>query len=25
MLAAWSPVGISVFMGLAMLMHLEDG
>ena len=25
MLAAWSPVGISVFLGLAMLMHLEDG
>ncbi|MDP7045144.1 MAG: LPS export ABC transporter permease LptG [Alphaproteobacteria bacterium] len=25
MLAAWSPVGISVLLGLAMLMHLEDG
>ena len=25
LLSAWSPVGITTLLGLAMLMHLEDG
>jgi lipopolysaccharide export system permease protein len=24
-LAAWTPAGVSIMIGLAMLFHLEDG